>query len=74
MSIFFSSCETCHLSYFACPGHFGHVELPVTIFHPLFMTTAYKLLYATCLYCHNFKMPEMLVSAMQGSVQIHRLT
>ena len=24
------------------------------------MNTAYKLLYATCLYCHHFKMPEIL--------------
>jgi DNA-directed RNA polymerase beta' subunit len=56
-----TSCETCHLSYFACPGHYGHIELPAPVYHPLFMNQAYKLLYATCLYCHHFKMPKLLV-------------
>ncbi|TCD69860.1 hypothetical protein EIP91_005937 [Steccherinum ochraceum] len=30
-------CTTCRLTYFTCPGHYGHIELPVPVFHPLFM-------------------------------------
>lgn len=55
-------CETCHLSYFACPGHFGHIELPTPVYHPLFMNQCYHLLRGVCLYCHHFKMPEIVVS------------
>lgn len=54
-------CETCGQSYFACPGHYGHIELPSPVFHPLFMNQCYNLLRATCLYCHHFKMPELIL-------------
>ncbi|KAH8094813.1 beta and beta-prime subunits of DNA dependent RNA-polymerase [Cristinia sonorae] len=48
-------CSTCRLTYFTCPGHFGHIELPVPVFHPLFMGKMYDLLRGTCLFCHRFK-------------------
>ncbi|WOO77423.1 DNA-directed RNA polymerase I subunit rpa1 [Vanrija pseudolonga] len=54
-------CETCNLSYFACPGHYGHIELPTPVYHPLFMNQCYQLLRAVCLYCHHFKMPEIML-------------
>lgn len=28
-------CATCGLVAAACPGHFGHVELPVPVYNPL---------------------------------------
>ncbi|TFK55537.1 beta and beta-prime subunits of DNA dependent RNA-polymerase [Heliocybe sulcata] len=49
-------CTTCRLTYFTCPGHFGHIELPSPVFHPLFMMNMYNLLRGTCLFCHKFKM------------------
>ncbi|KAI6163109.1 hypothetical protein EDD17DRAFT_512310 [Pisolithus thermaeus] len=48
-------CATCHLNYFTCPGHYGHIELPAPVYHPLFMTQMYNLLRGTCLFCHRFK-------------------
>ncbi|EJD01575.1 beta and beta-prime subunits of DNA dependent RNA-polymerase [Fomitiporia mediterranea MF3/22] len=48
-------CATCRLTHFTCPGHFGHIELPSPIFHPLFMVSMYKLLKGTCTFCHRFK-------------------
>ncbi|KZT72559.1 beta and beta-prime subunits of DNA dependent RNA-polymerase [Daedalea quercina L-15889] len=48
-------CATCRLTYFTCPGHFGHIELPAPVFHPLFMVNMYHLLRGTCLFCHRFK-------------------
>ncbi|PWN27196.1 beta and beta-prime subunits of DNA dependent RNA-polymerase [Jaminaea rosea] len=50
-------CTTCRLNHFQCPGHFGHIELPQPVFHPLFMTHGYNLLRGTCLFCHRFKIP-----------------
>lgn len=28
-------CTTCRLNQSSCPGHFGHIELPVPVFNPL---------------------------------------
>lgn len=55
-------CATCRLTYFSCPGHYGHIELPSPVYHPLFMTDMYKILKGTCLYCHRFKMNRIQVS------------
>ncbi|KAI5834493.1 beta and beta-prime subunits of DNA dependent RNA-polymerase [Schizophyllum commune Tattone D] len=54
-------CATCRLSYFTCPGHFGHIELPAPVFHPLFMSNMLNLLRGTCLFCHQFKMSRTLL-------------
>ncbi|CEH13852.1 beta and beta-prime subunits of dna dependent rna-polymerase [Ceraceosorus bombacis] len=48
-------CQTCHQSSFKCPGHFGHIELPAPVFHPLFMSHMFNLLRGCCLFCHRFK-------------------
>lgn len=58
-----SSCGTCGLGYYECPGHFGHIALAVPVYHPLVFPVLYKLLRATCLNCHHFKMDAKRVSA-----------
>lgn len=55
------SCATCRLNYFTCPGHYGHIELPAPVFHPLFMVNMYNLLRCTCLFCHKFKVSKTMV-------------
>ena len=52
------SCKTCNLNQAQCPGHCGHIELPVPVYHPVFMDQAYRLLRAQCVYCHKFRMPR----------------
>ncbi|KAF8842743.1 beta and beta-prime subunits of DNA dependent RNA-polymerase [Paxillus ammoniavirescens] len=54
-------CATCHLNYFTCPGHYGHIELPSPVYHPLFMTNTYNVLRGTCLFCHRFKARRSVV-------------
>ncbi|KIK92292.1 hypothetical protein PAXRUDRAFT_830087 [Paxillus rubicundulus Ve08.2h10] len=54
-------CATCHLNYFTCPGHYGHIELPSPVYHPLFMTNTYTVLRGTCLFCHRFKARRSVV-------------
>ncbi|KAB5591960.1 DNA-directed RNA polymerase [Ceratobasidium theobromae] len=49
-------CATCCLNSFSCPGHFGHIELPSPVFHPLFMINMLNLLRGVCMWCHQFKM------------------
>ena len=57
----FVSCATCRLTYFTCPGHFGHIELPSPVYHPLFMVNMFNLLRGTCLFCHRFKLSRSVV-------------
>ncbi|KAK0651336.1 hypothetical protein B0T16DRAFT_323548 [Cercophora newfieldiana] len=51
-------CSTCNLGQSQCPGHPGHIELPVPVYHPVFMDQAYRLLRSQCAYCHRFRMPR----------------
>ncbi|KAK3386921.1 hypothetical protein B0H63DRAFT_430722 [Podospora didyma] len=53
-----SLCTTCNLNQSQCPGHPGHIELPVPVYHPVFMDQVYRLLRAQCVYCHRFRMPR----------------
>lgn len=62
-------CSTCHLTSFDCPGHYGHIELPAPVFHPLYMVQAFQLLRGTCTYCHH-----LLLNDTQVELQIARLT
>ncbi|KII94929.1 hypothetical protein PLICRDRAFT_169633 [Plicaturopsis crispa FD-325 SS-3] len=55
-------CATCRLTYYTCPGHFGHIELPAPVFHPLFIVNMFNILRATCMYCHRFKMERSVLS------------
>ncbi|KAF7292328.1 DNA-directed RNA polymerase subunit [Mycena chlorophos] len=55
-------CATCHLTFYTCPGHFGHIELPAPVFHPLFMGNMYNLLRDTCLFCHRFKLSRTVLA------------
>ncbi|KAF8580902.1 beta and beta-prime subunits of DNA dependent RNA-polymerase [Ramaria rubella] len=63
-------CGTCRLGYFQCPGHFGHIELPAPVYHPLFMINMYNLLRGTCLYCHKFKTGRSVVSKYAAKLKL----
>ncbi|KAI9026955.1 hypothetical protein DFJ74DRAFT_704381 [Hyaloraphidium curvatum] len=55
------TCATCGLSYFSCPGHFGHIELVAPCFNPTTFATMYRLLKSKCLYCHHFRTSRVLI-------------
>ncbi|EFI27675.1 RNA polymerase I largest subunit [Coprinopsis cinerea okayama7 len=63
-------CATCHLTYFTCPGHFGHIELPAPVFHPLFMGNLYNLLRGMCMFCHRFKMSRTQLSKYMAKLRL----
>ncbi|SCU84524.1 LANO_0C01596g1_1 [Lachancea nothofagi CBS 11611] len=56
-------CATCGLDEKFCPGHQGHIELPVPCYNPLFFSQLYIYLRSSCLYCHNFRLK---------SAEVHR--
>lgn len=49
-------CTTCGLDELGCPGHQGHIDLPVPTYNPLFFNQIYLYLRASCLYCNNLKL------------------
>ncbi|KAL3421950.1 DNA-directed RNA polymerase I subunit [Phlyctema vagabunda] len=65
-----SNCATCHLGSFACPGHVGHIDLPVPVYHPIFMDQLLRLLRSKCIYCHHLKMSRMQVSRYQCKLRL----
>ncbi|KAI8915720.1 hypothetical protein EDD86DRAFT_185781 [Gorgonomyces haynaldii] len=54
-------CQTCHLQYAHCPGHFGHIELSMPVYNPLTFRLMYKLLQSTCYYCHHLRLSKQVV-------------
>ncbi|CAO3689510.1 unnamed protein product [Umbelopsis ramanniana] len=57
-------CGTCSQDHFNCPGHFGHIELPVPTYNPTFFDHLYTNLRAKCFYCHKYRM---------NRVQLHKI-
>lgn len=54
----FEVCTTCQLTDLNCPGHFGHIELSVPVFHPMLIRTLYQILNKTCLDCHELRLAD----------------
>ncbi|KAI1278673.1 hypothetical protein F5Y07DRAFT_360774 [Xylaria sp. FL0933] len=54
-----STCTTCNLPQPNCPGHPGHIELPIPVYHPVFMDQVLRLLRAQCQYCFRFRMRRL---------------
>lgn len=54
-----TTCETCHMGPNFCPGHYGHIELPVPCFHPLFLRNVVNIMKMTCPACKRFLISGM---------------
>ncbi|RKP14974.1 hypothetical protein BJ684DRAFT_7762 [Piptocephalis cylindrospora] len=65
-------CSTCSLGYFECPGHFGHIELPVPVVHPLLFNQMFALLRAKCHYCHRLRLPQSDMARTIGKLRLLR--
>uniref|UniRef100_A0AAV1V183 DNA-directed RNA polymerase subunit n=1 Tax=Peronospora matthiolae TaxID=2874970 RepID=A0AAV1V183_9STRA len=48
-------CPTCHQTQKECPGHLGHLELPVPVYNPVLFTQMLNLLKRKCFACHKFR-------------------
>lgn len=63
-------CHTCGLDDKFCPGHLGHIELPVPVYNPLFFNQLYILLRSTCLYCHHLRMDAKEVHEFECKLRL----
>lgn len=57
-----NACATCGLKNPQCPGHCGHIELPVPCYHPTYMDQTLRLLRSACVYCNRLKLSRVQVS------------
>ncbi|CEG39851.1 dna-directed rna polymerase i subunit rpa1 [Plasmopara halstedii] len=48
-------CPTCHQTQKECPGHLGHIELPVPVYNPVLFSQLLTLLKRKCFTCHKFR-------------------
>lgn len=60
-------CVTCSRNAKFCPGHFGHIELPIPIVHPLFARFLVNALRCFCMNCM-----AMLAPPPAGSVSLRK--
>ena len=47
------------MNAYTCPGHPGHIELPVPVYHCSFMDQMMKLLNGQCSFCGRLKLAQM---------------
>lgn len=55
----FEVCTTCGLTDISCPGHYGHIELSVPVYHPMMVQIVYQILRMCCLECFHFRLSQM---------------
>ncbi|KAF9364256.1 hypothetical protein BGX34_002079 [Mortierella sp. NVP85] len=63
-------CATCSLDHFACPGHFGHIELPCPVYNPMFFPQMYQVLRSACMHCHRFRMSKTETHRFIAKIQL----
>lgn len=65
-------CGTCGCNVFKCPGHFGHIELPMPVVNPLFHRGLSMLIKLACLNCFSLQIPsyvKLLLTAKLNLLQ-----
>ena len=67
------SCVTCGNPYLYCPGHTGHINLCVPVYHILTFPKLLQLLRGKCLNCHAFRIPKHIVSSFCSCIRYLRL-
>ncbi|NXI55259.1 RPA1 polymerase, partial [Chloroceryle aenea] len=64
------ACATCMQNFINCPGHFGHIELPLTVYNPLFFDKLYLLIRGSCLNCHMLTCTRAVVHLLLSQLKV----
>ncbi|KAI3942205.1 hypothetical protein MKW98_003804 [Papaver atlanticum] len=54
-------CPSCGERSLLCPGHCGHIELPLPVYNPLLFKFLFQFLKGTCIFCHHFLVEQAKV-------------
>lgn len=63
-------CGTCCQDFNSCPGHFGHVELPLPVYNPLFFDKLFLLIRGSCVLCHTLSCPRGPIHLLVNQLQL----
>uniref|UniRef100_A0A7N8X4A2 DNA-directed RNA polymerase subunit n=1 Tax=Mastacembelus armatus TaxID=205130 RepID=A0A7N8X4A2_9TELE len=63
-------CSTCCQDFNNCPGHLGHVELPLPVYNPLFFDKLYLLIRGSCLVCHMLTCPRAAIHLLLNQLKL----
>ncbi|XP_023107609.2 DNA-directed RNA polymerase I subunit RPA1 isoform X1 [Felis catus] len=63
-------CSTCVQDFNSCPGHLGHIELPLTVYNPLLFDKLYLLLRGSCLNCHMLTCPRAVIHLLVCQLRV----
>eukprot|EP00698_Gefionella_okellyi_P015266 TRINITY_DN4306_c0_g1_i1.p1 TRINITY_DN4306_c0_g1~~TRINITY_DN4306_c0_g1_i1.p1 ORF type:complete len:1591 (-),score=451.91 TRINITY_DN4306_c0_g1_i1:696-5468(-) len=63
-------CGTCKLNRTECPGHMGHIELPLPIYNPLLFLELFKLLRSTCFSCKKFRAGRRMTIVITAQLRL----
>ncbi|XP_033736783.1 DNA-directed RNA polymerase I subunit RPA1-like [Pecten maximus] len=52
-------CGTCGQNFVHCPGHMGHIVLPLPVYNPVYFSTLYQILRGSCFSCHRLTVASL---------------
>ncbi|KAJ7313382.1 hypothetical protein JRQ81_004697 [Phrynocephalus forsythii] len=63
-------CATCVQDFNNCPGHLGHIDLPLTVYNPLFFDKLYLLMRGSCLNCCHLTCPRTVIHLVFNQLKL----
>uniref|UniRef100_A0A6I8RX97 DNA-directed RNA polymerase subunit n=1 Tax=Xenopus tropicalis TaxID=8364 RepID=A0A6I8RX97_XENTR len=63
-------CSTCAQDFNNCPGHLGHIELPLTVYNPLFFDKLYLLVRGSCFHCHLLTCHRSVIHLLLNQLKV----
>uniref|UniRef100_A0A182J8W8 DNA-directed RNA polymerase subunit n=1 Tax=Anopheles atroparvus TaxID=41427 RepID=A0A182J8W8_ANOAO len=63
-------CGTCTRDINSCEGHFGHIEIDLTVYNPFFLRTLYNVLRITCMSCVRLQMQDGVKSLLELQLRL----
>lgn len=63
-------CKTCLKNVYGCPGHIGHIELPVPVTNPLFHKPVSVFMRLACLHCYRLQLPPVFKWQIVAQLQL----
>jgi len=63
-------CATCGLNNIFCPGHMGHIVLPMPVYNPVFFNIMLKLLRGSCFACHRLRLVKHRAAVLRCRLRL----
>ncbi|XP_069601024.1 DNA-directed RNA polymerase I subunit RPA1 [Ranitomeya imitator] len=63
-------CDTCAQDFSSCPGHLGHIELPLTVYNPLLFDKLYALVKGSCFHCRLLTCPRSAIHLLHNQLRL----